>query len=227
MALKAAEKALLTQFAVVPLISAYTADMQIVGYSNSPTTAPMTLNKVGNTVVLGLKVWIGADTPTITSPGINDWVQIGPTGSESDLVQIWSGTVIATGSQNITVTSSTGNNVGWAALEIYATAGTLTVDTQGTNGQNGSNQTISFPSLTPAGANEAYFGMAESAYRGVQPPTTPTPGYTYVWSGDSGLDSASCFIYNLNCSTSTQAPTAQESSAGGGTWATTAVLIKA
>ncbi|MDQ6944950.1 MAG: right-handed parallel beta-helix repeat-containing protein [Actinomycetota bacterium] len=124
-------------------------------------------------------------------------------------LEIWMGVVTASGPSTITISVSgfsNGNDL--TAQEFTAGSGaTWSVDTSGTTTTFAS--PFSFPSLTPTGQHELYYGFAtdngQSALSG-----GGTAGFTYV---PSGLPVGDLIAYDTDTST-TVAPVARNSNTG-------------
>jgi len=134
---------------------------------------------VGDVLVVGAEP--GATTPTLTSVtggGVTTWtkaVAFAGTTQPRD-VEIWYGTVSATGSATITFNwsgSVAAQTPDYGMQEFNAGLGAgavWTVDKTG-HSDNASSTTVTYPSLTPTAAGETYFGFADV-------PNSPTGGGT-------------------------------------------------
>ena len=131
-------------------------------------------------------------------------------GSVGGDEEIWYGKVTTTGSSTITFTwssSVSGHTTEYDAQEFTAGLGSNTVwsvDTTATH--NGSSSTsVAFPSLTPSGSDELYFGYAVEANTAS---AGSTSGFTYGVTAEGNV-----VAYDPNVS-GTVSPTASQSPAG-------------
>ena len=202
-----------TAAASPPVISA-------VGSTVSQTgTGITTLNGVNPQHVGDLMVAVDEqndNTLTATSVsggGVTTWTRaIQYVGiNEPREYEIWYGVVTSTGSSPIMFTLS-GSNAGFVAeyeaQEFTAGLGsgtTWSLDTTG-HQENASSTTVTYPSLTPAGAGELYYGFADM-------PSTPaagsTAGFTYFTTADSNQ-----IAYNPDAGSGSVQPTSTQGSAG-------------
>ena len=142
-------------------------------------------------------------------------------GSLAPDEEIWYGKVTSTGSSTVTFTwsgTTTAHVLEYGAQEFSAGLGAATVwATDKTGTLDGASSTsVPFPSLTPSGSGELYFGY--SAVAGTASAGT-TSGFTYGVTAE-----ANAVAYDTNVS-GTVAPTATQSPAG--TSSSVGVLLSA
>jgi RHS repeat-associated protein len=151
-------------------------------------------------------------TSSVSGGGVSTWTRAeGPyTGYASHDLELWTGTVTTTGSSTVTVTFSgsvSSIHTGISAQEFSASSGSSTtwgIDT-GAGKSNASSTTVTYPTLTPAGSGELYFGYAVVANTGSGGSTS---GFTYATSTDGDVAA-----YDTSVSSSVT-PTASQSPAG-------------
>ena len=173
------------------------------------TTLAVSPKTVGDVMVVGI-MGQTLSVSSISGGGVTTWKKgtqfQGAVGND---VEIWYGTVTATGASTITFTWSAtpSGGIEYSAQEYTAGLGSSTVwaaDKTGT--LNGASSTsVPFPSLTPTGSGELYVGYAvldNTASAG------STTGFTYDVTSDENA-----FVYDTNVS-GTVAPTATQSPAG-------------
>ena len=140
---------------------------------------------VGDMIALTTLTWSGSVYPTsISGGGVTTWSKAVdyPVTADGYDAQIWYGTVTTTGSSTITVNYPGGAPSDWIefnAQEFSSSTGTGTtwaVDHTGTK-SNASSTTETFPSLSPSGSGELYFGYADAI--GGYPSVGSTSGFTY------------------------------------------------
>ena len=183
------------------------------------TTLSVSPHTVGNVLVVGVMGQLVSNTGDVTGVsggGVTTWHKIqqyyGATGNDVDL---WYGTVTATGSSTITFTWSgtlTGNVVEYNAQEFTAGLGSSTawaVDTSGTH-DSPSSTTVTFPSLTPSGSSELYVGFAVPNNTGA---AGSTSGFTYEVSVDANVLAYDTSVSSAVTPTATQSPAAVSGSA--------------
>ena len=182
------------------------ADNQGTGVS-SLSVSPKTL---GDALVLTVKVTSASATVSGVSGGGANWTKVTSyeDASSHDL-EIWLGTVTATGSATINVSYSasvSSSSVELVAQEFTAGLGSASVWTKDTAaGQsNASSTTVASPSLTAASAGELY--VSYSRCPGVVVAGS-TPGVTYVPTTLGNM-----YLYDPSV-TGTLAPTSSQSPA--------------
>jgi len=177
------------------------------------TTVAVTPAHVGDLLVLAVKVGSGTVTASsVTGGGVSTWTRAqGPyTGYAGNDLEIWTGVVTSTGAATVTVgfsSSVTSIYTGLAVQEFSASSGTSTVwsvDT-GAGITNASSSSVTFPTLTPTGTGELYFGYAAVANTGV---AGSSAGVTYAVTTDADV-----VAYDTDV-TAALAPTATQSPAG-------------
>ncbi len=176
----------------------------------SGTTFTVSPQSVGNLILMEVITFSQSVYCTGISGGGCTWQQIGPVYAGGDVTPaagsfsavMFAGKVTATGSATATLSlNGTAPTIRGAGHEFSSSAGAWTFDVQGVVDTGGG--TASFPSLTPAGAGELYFGYAIDQFNGTNGSTT---GYTY------GQDAhGNNWLYNPNCTSSAQAPTTGDS----------------
>jgi hypothetical protein len=187
------------------------------------TTLAVSPQTVGDVLVVYAQV--GTATPKVSSisgGGVTTWTKgsqfAGTVGFDTE---IWFGKVTSTGASTITFTWSSsiaGHTAEYGAQEFTAGLGASTVwaldKSATTNGA--SSTTVPYPSLTPSGSGELYFG-----YAGVAQTATggSTSGFTY-----SVTPEVNIAAYDPNVS-GTVAPSAVQSPAG--TSSSVAILLSA
>ena len=159
---------------------------------------------------------------SVTGGGVSTWSKGAQfAASAGQDIEIWYGPVTATGSSTITFTwsgSVSAKTPEYGIQEFDAGLGPSTLwalDKSGTL-NNASSSTVSFPSLTPTGAGELYFGFAFATN---DTSSGSNAGFSYVVT-----PMANIAAYNPDVSAAV-APTATESPAG--TSASAGVLISA
>ena len=183
---------------------------------------------IGDLMLLGIED-SNTTLPTVSSVsggGVSSWTLI---ASDADATytqdgdEIWEGVVTTPGPSTITITLN-GFSDGDDLLAQEFTAGssvTWSLDKSGkVTGTDA--QSFTYPSLTPAGSSELYFGMG-NAVNNTQLVGEGTPGVTYV---NTGLECVSLVAYDA--STSSTLTPAVANSNGSGDWETAlAVLVQA
>ena len=150
----------------------------------SSTTLSLTTHAAGNVVLLS--VVSDPSKATGVSGGGCTWVQLTTTRTLSSLFggaggfgNIWAGTVTGAGTATVTVTlSASANHVRMNANEFSVTAGAIALDADSFLDSAGGTST--WPSLTPAGSGELYFGYCEDAASAV---AGSTAGFVYQVDG--------------------------------------------
>jgi hypothetical protein len=183
----------------------HVGDLMLFGIEDSNTTLPTVSSVSGG----GVSSWtLLASDPDATYTQDGD--------------EIWEGVVATPGQSTITFTLN-GYSDGDDLLAQEFTVGssvTWSLDKSGTvTGVDA--QDFSYPSLTPAGSSELYFGIG-NAINNTQLVGEGTPGVTYV---STGLECVSLVAYDTSTS-GTLAPAVADSSGGGNGETALAVLIQ-
>ncbi len=149
---------------------------------------------------------------SVSGGGVTTWTRaIQYVGiNEPREYEIWFGVVTSTGSSPITFTlsGSTSMTAEYEAQEFTAGLGSGTTWSPDTTGhfETVSSATVTYPSLTPAGAGELYYGFADM-------PTAPaagmTSGFTYFTTADANQTA-----YNPAAGSGAVQPTSTQGSAG-------------
>jgi RHS repeat-associated protein len=166
--------------------------------------------------LMAIAIQIPTTTRTVSSisgGGVTTWTKAtGFSGSVGSDEEIWYGKVSSTGSSTITVTwsgSVSSEATEYSAQEFssgFGSGTTWAVDKTGTL-NNASSNTLTYPSLSPTGAGELYFG-----YVGV--PNTPSAGSTSGFTYDATAQ-GNQVTYSIDVSSpSAYQPTASQSPAG-------------
>jgi RHS repeat-associated protein len=130
----------------------------------------------------------GVTVSSLSGGGVTTWTKAtGFTGSPGFDQELWYGKVTTPGASIITPTwsgSIAGREVEYATQEFSSASGSSTtwaVDHSGTQDNPTSSTTITYPSLSPTGSGELYFGFAlDLADTGGS-----TTGFTYASTNDS------------------------------------------
>ena len=170
--------------------------------STGNTSVSVAPTAVGNAIVLSVKVSSSSiSVSSVSGGGVTTWSKLEAYSSYSghDL-ELWLGTVTTTGTAPINVTFS--GSVSSIDVELTAQqfasgygSGAVWAKDTASGQSNSSSTTVTFPSLTPAGASELYAGYASVSNTGG---AGSTSGYTY----DSTL-AGNLFIYNPSVSATT------------------------
>ena len=185
-----------------------------IGEGSGATTLSVTPTTLGNCLVFSTVISSSSlSTVSVSGGGVTTWTKLGSSfvdSSDSRTFDFWIGAVTTTGAVTITITGSgalTGVTVRFVAQEFSGGgAGTLwTLDNSQTGGLiNSASTTVTFPTLTPSGANSCYVGRSWTFNDGLL--TGQTSGYTVQLDTGTGP-----FIYNANVST-VQSPVATQNS---------------
>src|ERR1700681_659502 len=198
--------------AAAPVISAVGAMAKSFG--SAQTTLNVNPQQLGDVLVVMAENDLNTVTvSSMSGGGVTTWKRaIQYVGSaEPRAYEIWYGVVTATGSSTITFNLSadiSGHNAEYEAQEFTAGfgAGTMwTLDTTGVQENPSSTTTVTYPSLTPAGGGELYFGFADMP---MPPSNGSTPGFTYTTTLD-----ANQVAYNPASGAGTVQPTSSQSPA--------------
>ena len=176
------------------------------------TTLAVSPQHVGDLLALVVKVESSTvKASSVSGGGVSSWTRAeGPYAGYSGYdLEIWTGTVSTTGASTVTVGFSGSVTSVYTALasQEFSASGSSPVWTVDTGGgiSNASSTTTTFPSLTPSGTGELYFGyaaVANTASAGT------TSGFSYAATSDGDLSA-----YDTSVSAPVQ-PTAKQSPAG-------------
>ena len=189
------------------------------------TTLSVSPQHVGDLVALSVRVSSSSiSVSSISGGGVSTWTRReGPySGYGGNDFEIWTGVVSSTGSSTVTVSFSgsvASDGVELTGQEFSAASGSSTtwgLDT-GAGVSNSSSTTVTFPTLTPSGSGELYFGFAQVDNTGS---AGSTSGFTY----DVTSPAENVVTYDPNVSAAAT-PTASQSPAG--TSGAAAVLMTA
>ncbi len=183
--------------------------------NSSLSVSPVT---VGDVMMLAVEVGTSAVSVTKVSGGGANWrrIQAFPDASANRSVEIWAGAIAATGSSTISLTYSgsvSGINIELAAQEFSAGLGSPTVWAYDASGvvSNPSSSTITFPTLTPSGSGELYFGYARAANTAG---AGSTSGFSYDVTVNSNLVTYDASVSSAVSPTGTQSPAGPSSAVG-------------
>jgi len=182
------------------------------GSGSDDTTLAVTTHNVGDVLVATAEPGLST-TPSITSisgGGVTTWTKgasfVGSTQARD--VEIWYGTVTATGPGTITFnwsSSVAALTPEYSSEEFTAGLGAgavWTLDKSGHSDNTASVTTVTYPSLTPTAGGELYYGFADV-------PTTPaagsTAGFTYTTTANFNQ-----VAYNPNSGTGAIQPTSTQ-----------------
>ena len=138
---------------------------------SSTTTLSDSPANIGDLMVLTTQIPTSSVTVSgISGGGVSTWTKVVANNGNGTVnrVEMWMGKVSTTGAGTITVTYSagTGNNNEITATEFTASGVSANtawgVDSSGTQLNSTASTTITYPSLTSAGASELYVGYAQS-----------------------------------------------------------------
>ena len=197
----------------------------VMDYGTATTTVAVSPQNVGDVIVLLAKVAGSGTLPSgvtsISGGGVSTWNKAVSFSFSSHEEEIWYGTVTATGPSTITVNwsgSVSGVGTEYNAQEFTANLGASTVwaldDSQSGTLTNSSSTSVAFPTLTPSGSGELYFGYGQCASDCA---IGSTPGFTYALTWDYNV-----VTYNTSV-TSAVSPTAPQSPANY-SWSLAALL---
>ena len=166
-------------------------------------------------VVFGQRV--SGTLTSVSGGGVTTWAKgVQFAGSVGADEEIWYGKVTSTGSSTVTFTwsaSVTGHTEEYGAQEFTAGLGASTVwalDKTGTI--NGASSTSTpFPSLTPSGSGELYFGYSVP---GNVATGGATAGFTYDVTSEGNLVTFDTNVTGAVAPTGTQSPASTSSSIG-------------
>ena len=182
------------------------------------TTLAVSPQAPGDVLVVFAEV--GATTPTVSTisgGGVTTWtkaVQFEGSGGTDE--EVWYGPVTTTGASTVSFTWSspiTADTVEYGAQEFGAGLGASTAWTLDKTGtlDNTSSTTVSFPSLTPSGGTELYFGYAVP---GTTASVGTTSGFTYALTASGNVAAFDPDVSGAASPTATEAPAGISSSIG-------------
>lgn len=150
---------------------------------------------------------------SVAGGGVTTWTRIaGPFVGTTNTLSIWMGVVTATGPSTVTITGSgslAAVTTRLIAQQVTSAGGagtTWSVDVAGTGRNNSSSTTVTYPTITPGGANRFYIGYAQTTSVGLL--TGATAGYTVA------LDNGNNQLIYSGSVTGAQTPTSLQTSAG-------------
>lgn len=165
------------------------------------TTFSLTPAGVGNLILFEVEnpsatVWATALSSSNVTWSVMGVKFSGTTNARSST--LFQGKVTATSAQTVTITfNGTAGNCHGVGHEFSSTAGAWALDVQGNLDSAG---TATWPSLTPAGSGELYFGYSINSSGAV---AGSTSGYTYVANADGA---ANGMAYNPACGAGATGP---------------------
>ena len=174
-----------------------------VGGLIQATSATFSLTPGGAGDLILLEVTVPPDSAVICSSAASSnatWTLLASlTGvNVQGTAAVLAGTVTGTGTATVTLTFTGGSPAAIRAggQEFSSTAGSWALDAHGN--EDDASATTDYPTLTPAGAGELYFGYAYNSESSV---AGSTSGYVYESDAHSnGL------CYNVSCTSSAQTP---------------------
>jgi hypothetical protein len=175
------------------------------------TTLAVSPQHVGDLLALAVKVSSSSITgSSVSGGGVSAWTRAVSASEGGNELQIWTGTVGATGSSTVSITFSASVAsiyTGLAVHEFSASSGSSTVwGIDSASGiSNPSSTTVTFPKLAPLGTGELYFGYAGVANNGA---AGSTSGFSYATTSDADVAT-----YDTDVLAAVQ-PTAKQSPAG-------------
>ena len=184
--------------------------------ANATNTLTISPSAVGDEIVLTTQIPTSGVTVTgISGGGVSVWSKAVVNNGDGTVnrVEMWYGTVTATGSSTITVTYSAAPGSEEVTATEFTAAGVNASTTWGldsTGAQiNASSTTVTFPSLSSVGSDELYIGYSQVQ----NPPAAAgtTTGFNYI------VTSTQHNIITYNSSTNANTayqPTATQASAG-------------
>lgn len=182
------------------------------------TTLATSARTVGDAVVLAVKASSAtASVASISGGGATTWTKLSSyLDSTSHDNELWLGTLSSTGNSTIAVSFSSSvasSDVDLNAQEFSSGFGSSSVWAKDTAGaqSNPSSTTLGYPSLTPAGSAELYFGYGRG-------PNTlsagTTAGFTYVGTADGNLVTYNPVVSASSAPSATQSPAGTSASIG-------------
>ena len=203
------------QFTFVTPTASISAVGSFTSKTGSITTMAVTTQHLGDVFVVFAQRASGTTLTAVSGGGVTTWhkaVQF--TGSVGADDELWYGTITSTGSSTITFTwstSITGHTAEYGAQEFTAGLGASTVwsldKTDTLNGASGTS--IPFPSLTPAGTGELYFGYTVPNDTAVAGSTT---GFAYTVTPEDNIATYDTTVSGTVAPTASQSPASTSSS---------------
>jgi hypothetical protein len=164
--------------------------------------------------------------PTVSSVsggGVSSWRRLArntDTNYTQDNLEIWAGLVTKTGPSQVTITVSGFSDGDDLMAQEFTTATPVTWSFDKSGNMTGTQaQEFNYPSLTPAGSTELYFGIG-TAINQTQLVGSGTAGVTYV---ETGLQCVSLALYDTNTS-ATLAPKVANAD-GSGNWESAVAVL--
>jgi hypothetical protein len=196
-----------------PPVTTISAVGSFVSRTGQMTTLPVNAQRAGDVLVVFAQRWRGASLRSVAGGGVTTWTRaVQFSGSVGADEEIWYGTITTTGSSTITFTwSNSGHTTDYGAQEFSAGLGPSTVwsvDKSATlNGASGKN--VLFPSLTPTGTGELYFGYTVPNNDAV---AGSTPGFAYAVSPEDNIAAYDTAVSGAVAPTASQSPASTSSS---------------
>lgn len=166
------------------MVSAISATGSFISATGtSLTTLSVTPTAIGNAFMFTASYIASATLSTVSGGGCTTWTKLSgafTAYSGSAKIDLWLGVVTSTTTANIVIAGSGLTNTQRLCAQQFTSFGgpgtTWTQDGAGGTKTNASSATITFPTLTPSGANRAYmgYGLVFNAATG----GSQTAGYT-------------------------------------------------
>jgi hypothetical protein len=185
--------------------------------SNNSNTVSVSPSTAGDEMVLTTQIPTGGVTVTnVSGGGVTNWTQVvtSPGNGTVNRVEMWVGTVITTGSSNITVTYSSSPGANEIAATEFTAAGVNAstswgIQSSGALLNSSASATVTYPNLTAVNGSELYVGYAQ-----VQNPPAignGSTGFSYLQT--STQHNMTTYNPSLTANTAYQ-PTALQNSSG-------------
>lgn len=150
-----------------------------------------------------------ATIASLSGGGVTTWARAGSVNtSNSDSVELWWGVITDSGTAlTITYNTSPGSKlVDQRQVDFIPPTGggTIAMQVAGTS-SSASSTSIAFPTLTPAGAGDLYYG--DTLLGPVGTSSGSPAGYTFIADASSNV-----YCYNVNVTSSAQSPIGTQSS---------------
>ncbi len=183
-------------------------------FALSLSTLAVSPQNVGDVLVVFAQRLTGSTLTSVSGGGVSTWTKgVQFSGSVGVDEEIWYGKVTTTGASTITFnwsSSITGHYGEYGAQEFTAGLGASTVwalDKSGT--LNGASSTsLPFPSLTPSGSGELYFGYTVPNNTAV---AGSTSGFTYDVTGEDNIVAYDPTVSGAVSPTASQSPASTSS----------------
>lgn len=182
--------------------------------TNALTISP---SNIGDEIVLTTAIpTSGVTVNSISGGGVSSWTKVVANSGNSSVsrVEMWVGTVTATGSSTITVTYSGSPGTEEITATEYTAAGVNSatnwgIDASASNLNTTASTTVTFPSINSTNSDELYVGYAQVQ----NPPATAgsTANFNYIVTGIQ--HNVLAYDLSTNASSNYQ-PTASQNSAG-------------